>query len=162
MPHGQNAALRTEINRGLVGEVSWKWKEWGSRSSCSGMLADGREGSCWNLPKGLCLKKKKSHFPIHPQRQRGRDEDWHDCSVHTGERFCCCVWCEAVWTQTHSGICVLCLSLTDCNSGIKGKNFIAADRDFFFCVCAANNFLANAFSAALLNNCPRVIVLVII
>lgn len=43
---------------------------------------------------------------------------------------------------------------------MKGKNFIAADRDFF--VCVADSFQANTCCAALLNKCPRVIVLVII
>lgn len=51
---------------------------------------------CWlveeQAPAGICQKdyaSKKCHFPIHPEKQGGRDEDWHDCSVHAGERFCC-------------------------------------------------------------------------
>lgn len=100
-------------NQQVVGE-----KKWTENGRSEEVIVQWYVG-WWN--SGLLLeftkrtmfkKKKKSHFLIYPQRQGGRDEDWHGSSLHAGARFCCHTQCEAVWTQTRSGICVLCLSLT--------------------------------------------------
>lgn len=71
---------------------------------------------------------KICHFLTDLQRQGGKDEDWHDCSLHAGERLCCCVPREAVWTQTHY---ILCLSLT----GIQEWKVYSC-RQGLLCVCS--------------------------
>lgn len=135
MPHRQHAVLGIEINK-LWGEKSELKMEGVRKSSCNGMLADGIAGSCWNLPKGLCLKKKKK--PLSDLSTEAGREGWGLAWLLSS------CWSEVllphtVWgsmnTDTFWDLCPL--PVTNCNSGIKTKNLIAADRDFFFvCVCS--------------------------
>lgn len=89
---------------------------------------------CWRMdqraPAAICWKEfalKNMPLLTHPQRQGGKDENWHDCSLHAGERFCC-VPCEAVWTQTHY---ILCPSLP----GIQEWKVYSC-RQGLLCVCS--------------------------